>query len=202
MEKIKYIPLIDNGHGGLIKGIYQTAGKRSPLWDKGVLYEGVFNRQIASGVIKLLLESGIPYGVVAGSDRDIPLHERVKKANQYYLSFNKKAYLFSIHANAGGGTGWEIFTSPGLTKSDKISDIFISKFKNLPIPHRADWRDGDGDKEAEFYVLTRTKCPTVLMEYGFMDNKIDYDLLQNPEFRNICINLTFQGMYQLYTEGI
>ena len=27
--------LIDAGHGGVLNGIYQTAGKRSPVWDDG-----------------------------------------------------------------------------------------------------------------------------------------------------------------------
>ena len=39
--------ILDAGHGGLINGVYQTKGKRSPIWPDGrQLFEGVFNRQI------------------------------------------------------------------------------------------------------------------------------------------------------------
>lgn len=40
--------IIDEGHGGLIQGIYQTEGKRSPNFKElgGVLYEGIFNRAV------------------------------------------------------------------------------------------------------------------------------------------------------------
>ena len=40
----KYLWLFDNGHGGIIDGVYQTAGKRSPKWEDGTqLFEGEFN---------------------------------------------------------------------------------------------------------------------------------------------------------------
>lgn len=192
------IPIFDNGHGGLINGVYQTAGKRSPDWNRGVLYEGVFNRKIVRRVINLLKQNNMPYGYVSDTEIDVPLHVRVSKANYLYESFGKKAYLFSVHANAGGGTGWEIFTSFGQTKSDKVAGVFIKHFLKLPLRHRADWSDGDGDKEANFYVLTRTKCPAVLMEYGFMDNPKDYAYLQDKAFEDIAVELTFNAIMELY----
>ena len=37
----QYTWLLDPGHGGIIDGVYQTAGKRSPKFPDGsVLYEG------------------------------------------------------------------------------------------------------------------------------------------------------------------
>ena len=33
--KSNYLWILDNGHGGIIEGEYQTAGKRSPVWDDG-----------------------------------------------------------------------------------------------------------------------------------------------------------------------
>ena len=43
------IVILDAGHGGMIDGEYQTAGKRSPIWDDGSQYfEGVGNREIVS----------------------------------------------------------------------------------------------------------------------------------------------------------
>ena len=42
---------------------------------------------------------------------------------------------------------------------------------------RSDWSDGDPDKEANYMVLTKTKCPAVLVENLFMDNEDDLRLL-------------------------
>jgi len=38
------VPILDNGHGGLTRGRYQTDGKRSPNRRFGSLYEVAFNR--------------------------------------------------------------------------------------------------------------------------------------------------------------
>ena len=49
------IVLLDNGHGGIINGTYQTPGKRSPIWNDGSqLFEGEFNRAIVNGIIEEL----------------------------------------------------------------------------------------------------------------------------------------------------
>ena len=31
LDSSKYVWILDNGHGGIIDGVYQTAGKRSPI---------------------------------------------------------------------------------------------------------------------------------------------------------------------------
>ena len=53
--------ILDAGHGGIIAGEYQTAGKRSPVWSDGtILYEGEFNRAIKARVIERLSAVYIP----------------------------------------------------------------------------------------------------------------------------------------------
>lgn len=56
------IVLLDNGHGGLINGEYQTPGKRSPIWDDGSqLFEGELNRAIVARIAESLTFRQIPY---------------------------------------------------------------------------------------------------------------------------------------------
>jgi N-acetylmuramoyl-L-alanine amidase len=194
------IPIFDNGHGGVIGGVYQTAGKRSPQWECGVLYEGEFNRVIVDGVIKKLKAMCKPYYHACPELEDISLKERVKRTNKFYNESGKKGYLISIHANAGGGTGWEIFTSPGQTSSDAIAEEFAKGFqKNLP-EHRArvDMSDGDLDKEERFYVLTQTAGPAILVEVAFMDNKDDYKKLWDETFRQRVIDSLVESILKLY----
>jgi N-acetylmuramoyl-L-alanine amidase len=194
------IPMLDNGHGGVIDGVYQTAGKRSPKWGKGVLYEGEFNRWIVDGVIKELERLGKPFYNVCPELEDISLGERVRRANKFYLDNDKQAYLVSIHANAGGGEGWEIFTSPGQTSSDKIAEEFSKDFLKYMKDHKArvDKSDGDLDKEAKFYVLTKTHGPAILIEVAFMDNKVDYEKLWDECFREEVINTIVGTILKLY----
>lgn len=193
------VPILDNGHGGIVDGVYVTPGKRSPDWEFGVLYEGVFNRLIVDGITKKLYALGKEYYNICTELEDIPLKTRVERANGIYAK-RKDVYYLSIHANAGGGTGWEIFTSPGQTSSDPIAERFGQGFlKDLP-EHRArvDKSDGDLDKEARFYVLTQTKGPSMLIEVGFMDNKEDYKKLWDPIFIERVINSIVETILGLY----
>lgn len=167
------IVLLDNGHGSLINGKYQTAGKRKDWKDKGIIYEGEFNRAIVNGIIEQLSVLKIPYVNIAPEYRDVRLETRAKRANKYPP---RSSFYLSIHSNAGGGRGSEIFTSPGSTKSDKIATVFGEEYKK-EFPKRKlrdDYSDGDLDKERRFYVLTKTKMPAILTENFFMDNFEEY----------------------------
>ncbi len=96
-----------------------------------------------------------------------------------------------VHANAGGGSGVEIYTTPGDTESDKIATIFGEAFKNeFPTETlRTDFSDGDLDKEQRFYVLSKTKMPSILTENFFMDNVKDFQAILNTiEGRQRIIN--------------
>ena len=52
---------------------------------------------------------------------------------------------------------------------------------------RKDFSDGDPDWEEGFYVLRKTKCPAVLIENFFMDNKKDLDYLTSDTGRKAII---------------
>lgn len=194
------IPILDNGHGGVINGVYQTSGKRSPNWEKGVLYEGEFNRAIVNGITAKLSNMCKPYYHVCTELTDVSLGERVRRADAYYKESGNKAYLLSIHTNAGGGTGWEIFTSPGQTGSDPIAEAFAIDFKKNFPDHkgRFDMFDGDMDKEEKFFVLTQTKGPAALLEIGFMDNIIDYRKLWDENFRKRVVDSIVETILRLY----
>lgn len=189
--------LLDPGHGGLIDGEYQTEGKRSPVWPDGSqLFEGEFNRAITARLVELMTAAGIPYSVIAPEYTDVPLVERVRRANIW--GSEGCAYL-SIHANAGGGSGYEVFTSKGETKSDRMADIFFSEFeREFPdVKMRSDMIDGDVDKEINFYVLRETVMPAVLTENFFMDTESDCRILLSPEGRDRIALAHFNAIKQI-----
>lgn len=181
------IVLLDNGHGSLINGRYQTQGKRKDWQDNGIIYEGEFNRAIVNGIIEQLVYYKIPFVNIAPEYRDVRLETRVNRANKYPT---RSSFYLSIHSNAGGGHGSEIFTSPGNTKSDSIATIFGEEYKTI-FPNRklrTDFSDGDLDKERRFYVLTKTKMPAILIENFFMDNFEEFkDILNTREGRQKVI---------------
>jgi N-acetylmuramoyl-L-alanine amidase len=198
IKKTKMRFILDNGHGGLINGKYQTKGKQSPKWENGMkLYEGDFNRSIVNGVAQLCTLHGIPFEILVPELTDVSLSTRVKRTNAIY-SKDKSSVLVSIHANAGGGTGFEVFTTKGKTKSDALAEVMINQF-GASIPElrlRKDTRDGDKDKEAQFYILRNTYCPAILVECAFMDT-FEPDCRMMIEQPQRFVNAIFNGILSI-----
>jgi N-acetylmuramoyl-L-alanine amidase len=84
--------------------------------------------------------------------------------------------------------------------------LWISAHKNLRTyknlgtwgkgqkPIREDTTDGDHDLEEKLYVLTKTKCPAVLVENMFQDNHDDIQYLTS--------DIGFHELSRTYVEGI
>lgn len=169
--------LLDNGHG------WNTPGKRSPVWSDGTyLYEWEFNRKLVREIKHRLDNLGITSIILVPEHDDISLSERVRRANRIYED-RKDSILISIHGNAGGGTGWEAWTSVGETKSDHYAKIFYNSAGDFLRGWRirTDYSDGDPDWESQFYILKNTKCPAVLTENMFMDNEKDCKFMLSDE---------------------
>jgi N-acetylmuramoyl-L-alanine amidase len=197
MDKLR--PILDTGHGGVIGSVYQTAGKRSPRWSRGILWEGMFNRWVVNRLIEKLDRVSIPYYHVSPEFTDTPLQTRVKRANSIY-SKNKNTYLLSIHANAGGGQGIEGFTTIGKTGADPIADKFLNNLE-LDMSNqrvRFDYTDGDRDKETNYYILRNASAPAFLLECGFMDNVNDYNNLWDEDYLSCLVDSLFRTIEDLY----
>ena len=189
--------ILDRGHATLdSNGKYVTPGKQFTFPDKLHVYEGRENQKYVECLAKKLklLHFNIEYTVNPDDPTDPSLITRVLKAN---TSKSRKTSLYlSIHNNAGGGIGTEVFTSVGQTLSDKFAqNIILGIKKELPNRViRSVTTDGDLDKEEQFYVLRKTNMPSVLLEYGFFDNRIDYNYLSNPEIIEKLCEATVNGI--------
>lgn len=159
--------LVDAGHGGDDSG--------------AVSHDGLVKEKDVSLAVSFLVVEGLTrYEVktemTRRSDVFLTLSQRAEMANQ------RGAKLMSIHCNSGGGTGAEVFTSPGQTRSDpwatECIEEYAREFPELAI--RTDLGDGDPDKEARFTVLTQTDEEAILFELGFIDVK-DLAFLTNEE---------------------
>lgn len=200
LNKMSKIVILDNGHGGVIGGEYQTDGKRSPDWEQGTLYEGMFNRWVVNRVIEKLDRLEIPYFHISPEYTDTILAERVRRANLIYEA-NPNTYILSIHANAGGGTGIEGFTTVGETKADPIGEVFLSDLEDALSDQtrmRFDRTDGDKDKEVNYYILRKAKAPAFLLECGFMDNESDYNNLWDDDYLNVLVDSIVGSIKSLY----
>jgi N-acetylmuramoyl-L-alanine amidase len=173
LKQSAYLWILDFGHGGIdAKGHYTTAPAKMFKFENGLtMYEGAINRAIGGMVKKALLTKRIDYAIVADEVEDTPLEERVRRADSIYGK-DKRAVYLSIHSNAGGGTGWELFTGPGQTDSDKIVRVFERFYRDMGKAFKF-----RGVKDENFYVLRKTDCPAILVENLFFDNINDAQFL-------------------------
>ena len=181
-------------------------GKGSP---DGKFKEYKYSREVVKAVRDILQSMGYRT-IIDIEDDDLGLSQsrelslRCKIVNELVKQYKDCIYI-SIHVNASGadgkwheGTGWEVFTSVGKTKSDELATCLYNTAKvNLKgAKIRTDFSDGDADKEAHLYVLKNTNCPAVLTENFFQDNKKDVDYLLSDEgFHNI-VRLHVEGILQ------
>ena len=213
------IILIDNGHGSNVQG------KQSPLlegtgldvWsiftEKGRFKEWKYTRVVAEDVVSKLKGLGYDARLVVTEKTDISLSERIRRINTICNKYGAgNVVLVSVHANAVGdssqwmtGKGWEAYTTRGKTKSDILADFLYkraeSNLKGRKI--REDWTDGDRDKEADFYIIKKAKCPAVLTENFFYDNKDDLAYLTSDEGLNAVERVHVEGIldYVNYMKG-
>ena len=190
--------LLDNGHGE------NTPGKRSPIWSDGTqLFEYKFNRCIVEGIAKRLKELNILHEIIVPEIKDISLSERVKRINKYSeLYGTRNCLMISIHANAGGGTGWECYTTIGKTNSDIYAELFYEAAEWMwdndndkeKRKIRYDLTDGDKDKEANFTIIYGAKCPAILTENFFMDTYKDCKYIQSIEGQEDIIEMHIDGI--------
>lgn len=185
--------LIDNGHGS------NTAGKRSP---DGRLIEYAYAREIAVRVVHELRKRGLDAERIVREEVDVPLAERCKRVNEYKAN---EAILVSIHCNAAGNgstwmsaRGWEAWTSVGKTKADKLATCLYDAAGRAGFKLRKDETDGDPDKEGHLYLLKHTKCPAVLTENLFQDNKEDVDYLLSKEGKRAIVELHVDGICEYF----
>ena len=196
--------ILDFGHGGIDKnGNYTTAPNKMYKFPNGkIAYEGVINRQIGA-LIEVFLknhnELNIVTTVKSSDPRDLSLSHRVSVANKYTPS---DTIFVSIHSNASkkhNASGFSIYTTKGITKSDELATCIgkeVEKYyKKLNLNLRFDfYSDGDLDKENDFYVLRKTRCPAVLLECLFFDFWDDFILLNDSEFQKEFAWRVYKGI--------
>lgn len=191
MKANEFLICLDAGHGGMRNGTgpekYVTYPSKcyqhrtGKFHSYGWFFEGVFNRSLANYLEQYLLDYGFKVKKIYEPINDTTLNKRCQLANSY-ASVAKHSVLVSIHGNAAAATtarGWEIFTSPGETKADLLATCIGEQVKNATPGwvHRADYLDGDLDREARFTMLTNVSMPAVLSENGFFTNYSDAGLM-------------------------
>ncbi|WP_433744567.1 N-acetylmuramoyl-L-alanine amidase [Falsibacillus pallidus] len=178
--------MLDAGHG------YGTTGKCTP----DGFPEYAFNRKVAMYARKILESyEGIEVYLPHSDCEDVSLSDRTERANTLKMD----CYV-SIHANAfGDGSEW---TSPEGIETY----VYVSKPKEAMMLAnvvqsklvKETGRPNRGVKTANFHVLRETKMTAILVECGFMTNKIEGYLLQMDPYQQQCAKAIAEGIASFY----
>lgn len=160
------ILVLDAGHG------LNTAGKQTMNGKYGIIKEWELNNKVLGYLMEYLNDYAIAIYRTDDSTgkTDVDLLERVKRCNSY-----APILFISIHHNAGGGTGIEVYWhSQGTGEDKKIASIVAPKLA------AATGMKNRGVKQESFTVLT-CKATAILVEGGFMDTQSDYEYICSEE---------------------
>lgn len=199
------IYVLDCGHA------LTTAGKRSP---DHRFFEYEYNRVIGRRVAEHLNKLGIKYYFTYPIDEyyDLSLTSRANAANKIAKENGaSNTLLISIHSNAAGNgkewkhaKGWSVWTTKGVTKSDKYAEIFWEEARKVCTKYgrttRQDMSDGDHDWEANFTVIFSTICPSILIEEFFYDDEEECNWLLSEEGKQACTEIIVNAIKRI--EGI
>ena len=138
---------------------------------------------------------------LVAEDTDVPLRERVFRANERYIATGRHACLVSIHCNAAGNgnqwrraIGWSVFVDPtASTKSKQLATEMAKAAKVSGVKVRQSMRD-KLYWTGGLYICKHTKCPVVLVENFFQDNREDVDFLLSEAGKECVTEIMVEGI--------
>jgi N-acetylmuramoyl-L-alanine amidase len=169
----KPVIVIDPGHGGADWGATDGIKEKDAVMAIGVQVAAILE---AHGIKAILTRNG---------DYFIGLDRRVEIARE------SKADLFvSIHANyydRPEAMGVETYSyGSGSRLAEVIQQSIV---RRLAVVDR-------GSKTARYLVLRKSTIPAVLVETGFISNKLESAMLATPEYRNRMADAIARGILQ------
>ena len=192
--------LIDPGHGGVDIGASGVMSREKDL-----------TLQIALRLQRILNKMGYRVYVTRNTDRKIELVDRARAGNSI------KADLFiSIHMNAAANRsvrGIETFalTAPGAPSSGSSKVGYDKHPGNSALwnSYALAWNVQNqlvtklnaadrGVKQARFVVLRESRCPSILIECGFISNRYDEKLLNDPKYQEKLALSIAWGIYNYH----
>src|SRR2546422_719665 len=175
--------VVDAGHGGKDNGAYRKFGGA----------EKIATLDVAKRLSRKLRESDLEIVMTRSTDVFIPLDERVAIENA-----QKNSIFVSIHFNDSSRRGIHGFE----TYYHSANSIDLARriqSKLMTIPHSAN----SGVHSANFRVLRLAKYPAVLVECGFLSNRLEGGEARDAEYREALADRIAEAITeQRYGPGV
>lgn len=166
-DNIKKV-VVDAGHGGVDSGAVN-----------GNIYEKNFNLEVAKYIYDRLKQLGVPVYITRDTDETLDRNERVNRILNAFGN-SSDVIVLSNHINAGGGEGAEVVYA--LRNDDTLAKSILEELEKAGQKGRKYYqRRLPENPSKDYYFIQRLTGDTesLLIEYGFIDNKNDLYKLQN-----------------------
>lgn len=176
--KTPYI-LIDAGHGSPDGGAVGTFTKVYES-DLNLEYAKTLEDYFLSMNYKVDLLRSTKQGLSNDKQEDmLKRKEKIEKSNcDIFISIHMNK--FSLSSSIGAQVFYKQEDELSKQFAENIKDLFV---KNLDYSRKL-------SLSGDYLVLNSAKCPAVLIECGFLSNKIDEERLQTKEYREkLCYQI-------------
>ena len=166
--------LLDPGHGGRDPGAVGLALPKSTSDTTPLerLQEKDVTLAVAQRAAAALRELGYTVLLARETDVDVPLHARTGLA----LAEQVDAFI-SIHANAGGGTGCEVWYQEGDDSSRALAAALEKGVCEMNLVPNRGLKVGSPATRTNWYTFSQLSND-VLLELAFLDHEDDAQQLQ------------------------
>ena len=175
---------ISAGHGGSDPGAVANGVKEKDL-----------NLSIALACKDMLEKYGVSVKMSRTKDEDDPVGEEVKECNSYAPSL-----AISIHCNAGGGNGGEVFYTHLGGKGKTLAENILAEMVNIGQNSRGIKTRVNSQGKDYYAFIRNTSCPAVIVECAFVDNASDLQILVTESQRKSMGEAVAKGI--LKTLGV
>jgi N-acetylmuramoyl-L-alanine amidase len=144
-------------------------GKDSGATGNGLIEKDI-NLVVSLELKRVLVLNGQKVKMARTNDTFVDLQKGYEMANTWNAE-----YCISPHENAGGGDGFEVIYQLRGGKSKQLAELIAEEFKALGQNLRKVYsRESDNRPGQDYYAgLSIPKCPAVITEFAFIDNKND-----------------------------
>ncbi len=195
------VVVLDAGHGGMDGGCTSVNG----------VDEKNINLNILLSVRDMCQSFG--YKVVVTRDTDISIHDsgvtgvrnqKLSDMNNRVKIFNKyeNAIAISIHQNQftqSQYSGAQMFYSSSNPLNEKLAGVMQGQFVSLLQPENKRETKPTGK---DLMLIANTKCPSLMVECGFLSNPQEASLLETTEYQNKVAFTIFSGINKFISEKL
>ena len=159
----EFVVCIDAGHGGSSIGAVFGNDERLEKDD---------NLKLSLLVADELKKQGVNVIMTRESDKDVSLENRCRIAN-----FGRADYFLCVHRNSSenkDANGIEIWVSNTATEKEiNIAQTILDNLSNKGLSVERGIKKGFRSGSGDYYINSKTKMPSCLLEIGFISNRED-----------------------------